>query len=29
MAALVSRGLGSDSELERRLGELVTLASSA
>jgi enoyl-CoA hydratase/carnithine racemase len=27
LAALASRGLGSDSELERRLGELVTLAT--
>jgi enoyl-CoA hydratase/carnithine racemase len=29
MAALASHGLGSDSELERRLGELVTLATAA
>src|SRR5690242_1366788 len=28
LAALVSHGLGSDSELERRLGELVTLATA-
>jgi enoyl-CoA hydratase/carnithine racemase len=29
MAALTSHGLGSDSDLERRLGELVTLATPA
>jgi enoyl-CoA hydratase/carnithine racemase len=29
MAALASHGLGSDTELERRLGELVTLATTA
>jgi enoyl-CoA hydratase/carnithine racemase len=29
LAALESRGLGSDSELERRLGELVTVASAS
>jgi hypothetical protein len=28
LAALASPGLGSDSELERRLGELVTLATA-
>ena len=28
LAALASHGLGSDSELERRLGELVTLATA-